>query len=118
MLWAAFTWHWVYRFRGAGLSPRTFANEILATLPDGVALVRLDGRIRALNAKLAQLARQAPEKLLGRPLGELVVEPHAAATGAERECELVSAIGRARAGLALGCLAARRRRASPSAACS
>ncbi len=93
VLWAAFTWHWVYRFRGTGLSPRTFANEILATLPDGVALVRLDGRIRALNAKLAQLARQAPEKLLGRPLGELVIEPRAAATGAERESELVCATG-------------------------
>ena len=92
-LWAVFTWLWVYRFRGAGLSPRTFANEILATLPDGVALVRLDGRIRALNAKLAQLARQAPGKLLGRPLGELIVEPQAAATGTERECELVSASG-------------------------
>ena len=92
-LWAGFTWLKVYRFRGAGLSPRTFANEILATLPDGVALVRLDGRIRALNAKLAQLARQAPDKLLGRPLGELIVEPQAAETGAERECELVSASG-------------------------
>jgi len=86
-------WWMIYRFRGAGLSPRTFANEILATLPDGVALVRLDGRIRALNAKLAQLARQAPDKLLGRPLGELIVEPQAAATGAEREGELVSASG-------------------------
>ena len=81
--WALATWLWVYRFRDAGLSPRTFANEILATLPDGVALVRLDGRIRAANAKLAQLARQAPEKLIGRPLGELIVEPQAAATGAE-----------------------------------
>jgi len=86
-------WLMIYRFRGAGLSPRTFANEILATLPDGVALVRLDGRIRSLNAKLAQLARQAPDKLLGRPLGELIVEPQSAATGAEREGELVSASG-------------------------
>jgi len=86
-------WSMIYRFRGAGLSPRTFASEILATLPDGVALVRLDGRIRVLNAKLAQLARQAPDKLLGRPLCELIVEPQAAATGAEREGELVSASG-------------------------
>jgi signal transduction histidine kinase len=92
-LWALATWLWVYRYRGAGLSPRTFANEILATLPDGVALVRLDGRIRAANAKLAQLARQTPEALLGRPLGELIIEPQAAATGSERECELVSASG-------------------------
>jgi PAS domain S-box-containing protein len=92
-LWALFTWYAVYRFRGAGLSPRAFAKEILATLPDGVALVRLDGRIRAANPKLAQLARQPQERLIGRPLRELIVEPQAAATGAERECELVSASG-------------------------
>jgi signal transduction histidine kinase len=92
-IWALVTWLSVYRFRGVGLSPRTFANEILATLPDGVALVRLDGRIRAANAKLAQLARQTPERLLGRPLDELIREPQAAAAGSERECELVSASG-------------------------
>ena len=92
-LWALFTWYAAYRFRGAGLSPRAFANEILATLPDGVALVRLDGRIRAANAKLAQLARQPHQNLIGRRLAELVVEPQAAVTGAERECELVSSSG-------------------------
>jgi signal transduction histidine kinase len=83
----------VYRFRGTGLSPRQFASEILATLPDGVALVRLDGRIRAVNAKLAQLARRAPNDLLGRPLAELVSEPAEATAGAERESELISASG-------------------------
>ncbi len=86
-------WSMYYRVRGTGLSPHTFANEILATLPDGVALVRLDGRIRAVNAKLAMLARQAPDKLLGRPLAELIIEPQTAATGSERESELVSVSG-------------------------
>ena len=66
-LWAVITWLSVYRFRGAGLSPRTFANEILATLPDGVSPGwTLDGRIRAANAKLAQLARQAPAKFAAK----------------------------------------------------
>ena len=92
-LWGLVTWWMVYRFRGTGLAPRQFASEILATLPDGVALVRLDGRIRAANAKLAQLAKRAPDDLLGRPVSELVIEPAEAAAGAERESELVSASG-------------------------
>ena len=92
-VWGLVTWWMVYRFRGHGLSPRQFASEILATLPDGVALVRLDGRIRALNAKLAQLAKRAPGDLLGSPLEQLVIEPAEAAAGAEREGELISASG-------------------------
>jgi signal transduction histidine kinase len=92
-VWGLVTWWMAYRFRAAGLSPRQFASEILATLPDGVALVRLDGRIRAVNAKLAQLARRDPEDLLGRRLDELVKEPAEAAPGAERESELMSASG-------------------------
>jgi signal transduction histidine kinase len=92
-IWGLVTWWMVYRFRGNGLSPRQFAGEILATLPDGVALVRLDGRIRALNARLAQLARRAPKDLLGSPLEQLVIEPAEAAAGAEREGELINAAG-------------------------
>jgi len=92
-VWGLVTWWMVYRFRDSGLSPRQFASEILATLPDGVALVRLDGRIRALNAKLAQLAKRTPSDLLGSPLDELVIEPAEAAAGAEREGELISASG-------------------------
>jgi len=92
-LWGLATWWTVYRFRDRGLSPRQFASEILATLPDGVALVRLDGRIRAVNAKLAQLAKRAPDDLLGRPLAELVKEPAEVEAGSERESELISASG-------------------------
>lgn len=91
--WGLVTWWTVYRFSGAGLSPRQFASEILATLPDGVALVRLDGRIRALNAKLAQMAKRDPGDLIGRPLAELVIEPAEPAAGTERESELMSASG-------------------------
>jgi signal transduction histidine kinase len=92
-VWGLVTWWMVYRFRDSALSPRQFASEILATLPDGVALVRLDGRIRAINAKLAQLAKRAPSHLLGSPLEQLVIEPAEAAAGAEREGELISASG-------------------------
>ena len=92
-LWGLVTWWMVYRFRGSQLTPRQFASEILATLPDGVALVRLDGRIRAVNAKLAQLAKRTPDELIGSPLEQLVIEPAEAAAGAEREGELISASG-------------------------
>ena len=92
-LWGLITWWTVYRFSVSGLSARQFASEILDTLPDGVALVRLDGRIRALNAKLAQLAKRDPGDLIGRPLHELVIEPAEASAGAERESELMSASG-------------------------
>jgi signal transduction histidine kinase len=92
-VWGLVTWWRVYRFRGNPLTPRQFAGEILATLPDGVALVRLDGRIRAVNAKLAQLARRTPAQLIGSQLERLVIEPAEATAGAEREGELLSASG-------------------------
>jgi signal transduction histidine kinase len=92
-LWGLIAWWTVYRYGVSGLSARQFASEILDTLPDGVALVRLDGRIRALNAKLAQLAKQDPSGLIGSPLHELVIEPAEAAAGAERDSELMSASG-------------------------
>ncbi len=44
-------------------APGLFAAEILETLPDGVAMLRLDGRIRYGNSALA--------KLLGRPSSQL-----------------------------------------------
>jgi signal transduction histidine kinase len=44
-------------------SPGAFAREILGTLPDGVALVRVDGRIREVNGAL--------ERLVGVTLGGL-----------------------------------------------
>jgi signal transduction histidine kinase len=92
-LWGLVTWWTVYRFSRAGLSPRLFASEILATLPDGVALVRLDGRIRAVNAKLAQLAKRDPSDMIGRPIAELMIEPAEGAPGSERQSELMSASG-------------------------
>jgi two-component system NtrC family sensor kinase len=45
------------------LAPGLFAGEILETLPDGVAMLRRDGRIRYGNSAMA--------KLLGRPTSQL-----------------------------------------------
>jgi signal transduction histidine kinase len=86
------SWLYVYRFRGARLTPGVFAREILSTLPDGVALVRHDGRIRAVNAKLASLAKREADALISRPLSEVIVET-ASNGAAEREGELVNADG-------------------------
>jgi PAS domain S-box-containing protein len=86
----------VYRFRAPALDPRGFAPEILETLPDGVALLRLDGCLRATNAKLCEMAGRPPEELRGRHVAELLtVAPRPGSAGSsERECELVSATGR------------------------
>jgi signal transduction histidine kinase len=67
------------RFGHSLLTPGSFAEQILATLPDGVALLHPDGRIRSANPSLAAIsghpaadlvAMDAP-RLLGIPLGEI-----------------------------------------------
>jgi PAS domain S-box-containing protein len=65
------------RFGHSLLTPGTFAEEILATLPDGVALLHPDGRIRSANPGLAaisghsaqELVSMSVERLLGGELG-------------------------------------------------
>jgi PAS domain S-box-containing protein len=91
----AVTYWTLYRFRAPALDPRVFAREILETLPDGVALLRPDGRLRATNAKLCEMAGRRHEELRGRHVAELLtVAPHpGSAGGSERECELVAATG-------------------------
>jgi PAS domain S-box-containing protein len=93
---SAVTYWTVYRFRAPPLDPRVFSREILETLPDGVALLRLDGCLRATNAKLCEMAGHPPEELRGRHVAELLtVAPRPGSAGSsERECELVSATGR------------------------
>jgi PAS domain S-box-containing protein len=66
------------RFGHSLLTPGTFAEQILATLPDGVALLHPDGRIRSANPSLAaisgfpaaDMAGMGVDRLLG-PLGEI-----------------------------------------------
>jgi signal transduction histidine kinase len=55
---------WSYtRYGFSALAPGSFSREILETLPDGVALLALDGGIRNANGAL--------ERLLGDSAGEL-----------------------------------------------
>jgi signal transduction histidine kinase len=54
------------------LAPGDFASEILAGLPDGVALLRLDGRVRSVNPGMLRLSGWTRHQLEGRPFAELV----------------------------------------------
>jgi signal transduction histidine kinase len=66
------------RFGHSLLTPGTFAEQILATLPDGVALLHPDGRIRSANPSLAAISGFPSSDLPGMnvarllgPLGEV-----------------------------------------------
>ena len=52
------------------LTPGPFAAEILAMLPDGVAMLRADERIRSANEGLARLAERSVEELEDTPIGD------------------------------------------------
>ena len=74
------------------LAPGTFASEILATLRDGVALVRHDGLIRSANASLARLCGCGEDELIGRAIADFLPEyPRIADQEVEEyECQLVA----------------------------
>ena len=65
------------------LEPAHVANEILEILPDGVALLDGEDRIRLANPSLARLCGCSPERLEGVAFGEIVApgaggpDPHA-----------------------------------------
>lgn len=81
-----------HRYGYSLLAPGLFASEILAILPEGVALLRLDGRIRSANAGLASLAGETPRALEGRPVASLIsgVSLDATAVVTEQECVLLA----------------------------
>jgi len=54
------------------LAPGLFAGEILETLPDGVAMLRLDGRIRYGNSAMAKLLGHPTSHLDGLDIRELI----------------------------------------------
>jgi PAS domain S-box-containing protein len=54
------------------LAPGSFAAEILETLPDGVAMLRLDGRIRYGNSAMAKLLGYPTSELDGLDVRELI----------------------------------------------
>jgi len=68
-----------YRYGYSLLAPGDFAREILETLPDGVAMLRLDGSVRGGNGALAKLLECRPEQLTGLRLTDHLEPLEAAA---------------------------------------
>ena len=87
-----------HRYGYSLLAPGDFAREILETLPDGVAMLRLDGSVRGGNGALARLLECRPEQLTGLRLTDHLEPPEAAgdasAATSERQCELRTLGGR------------------------
>ena len=83
-----------HRYGYSLLAPGAFAREILETLPDGVAMVRLDGRVRSANGALARLMGARPEDLAGLRLTDHLTEPlHPTEEAIERRCDLITLRG-------------------------
>lgn len=61
-----------YRFGYSLLAPGVFASEILATLHDGVVMLRLDSRIHSVNPGMERLTGESAFNLEGRFIRELV----------------------------------------------
>ncbi len=87
---------WTFRrFGHSLLAPGDFASEILETLPDGVALLRPDGVVRAANGAMARLLEREPRSLPGVRLSERLSVPiDPAGAGGEQRCELLTFGGR------------------------
>ena len=83
----------ITRYGYSVLAPGDFASEILEVLPDGVALLRLDGRVRSVNGGMARLTGLPVRDLEHRRLAEwirgLSLDPGVEL--AEQECVLDSA---------------------------
>jgi len=64
---------WTFHRHGYSLlAPGTFAREILDTLPDGVLLLHLDGRVRRANPVMVEFTGAASvAELIGTPAVEL-----------------------------------------------
>jgi len=61
---------WMHRYGYARASPLAFSRRILETLPDGVALTDVDGRVRTLNEKMGELLGCRTSAAEGLPLAE------------------------------------------------
>jgi signal transduction histidine kinase len=86
-----------FRYGYSLLAPGDFAREILDMLPDGVAMLRVDGSVRSANGALARLLECSPGELPGLRLSnhlelpETLFEP---AGASDCKCELRSFSGR------------------------
>jgi signal transduction histidine kinase len=86
-----------FRYGHSVLAPGDFAREILEILPDGVAMLRIDGNVRTGNGALAKLLECRPEDLPGLCLPNHVEPPEAlfeTAAPSDQQCELRTFGGR------------------------
>jgi two-component system NtrC family sensor kinase len=72
LLVGAIAWSF-HRYGYSLMAPGAFASRILTTLADGVALLRLDGRVRIGNQGLERLVGEEAGALEGRPMASLLV---------------------------------------------
>jgi signal transduction histidine kinase len=79
-----------HRYGYSLLAPGDFASEILEALPDGVAMVRLDGSIRSANGALARLLEAAPAQLPGLHLAARFRSQPEQPDASERRCDLLT----------------------------
>ncbi|MCH7708596.1 MAG: PAS domain-containing protein, partial [Myxococcales bacterium] len=86
---------WTFqRYGYALLAPGSYMSEILETLPDGVAMVHLDGRLRSANGALLRLLAARPEQIAGLRLTDHLSEPiHPTDQPLERQCDLRTLTG-------------------------
>jgi PAS domain S-box-containing protein len=84
-----------HRYGYSLLAPGNFASEILEALPDGVAMLGLDGRIRTVNAAMARLLGDERDRLVGVSMAERLDCGAGQPTddAPQRHCELVTASG-------------------------
>ncbi|MFQ5415597.1 MAG: ATP-binding protein [Myxococcota bacterium] len=89
VLGAVIAWG-IYRYGYSLLAPGAFAAEILETLPNGVAMLRVDGRIRSANSAMARMLGTAPADLVGVSFRDLLVGSDLDVTeeATEVECQL------------------------------
>jgi len=62
----------VHRYGLFTLSPQTAVPEILRTMPDGLVLTDMDGRVIAANAAAAEVFGVAEGDLSGQPVGRFI----------------------------------------------
>jgi signal transduction histidine kinase len=84
------------RYGFSALAPGSFSREVLKMLPEGIALVGLDGRVRSANEVMAELLGLSPARIVGTRIEEHLSHPVMDRPGDlhEVECEIAGACGR------------------------
>jgi signal transduction histidine kinase len=83
----------VVHFGYSLMTPGGFSGDILRLLPDGVAMLRPDGRIRSANEGMARLSAHPARRLEGLPVSELLTWSFESSDHDEVDCELRTAAG-------------------------